>query len=33
MGGHWSLQNGVIPDGSSRRFYEMSLFPLSLGQP
>ena len=33
MGGHWKLQNGVIPDGSSRRFHEISLFPLPLGQP
>ena len=33
MGGHWILPTGVIPDGPLRRFYEMSLFPLPLGQP
>ena len=31
MGGHWRLQNGVIPNGPSRRFHEIYLFPLPLG--
>src|SRR6218665_3936517 len=31
MGSHWRLQNGVIPYWPSRRFYEISLFPLPQG--
>ena len=33
IGGLQRLQNGVIPDGPSRRFHKISLFPLLLGQP
>src|SRR6218665_3517409 len=32
MGGHRIPQNGVIPYGPSRRFHEISLFPLPQGQ-
>src|SRR6218665_2769591 len=31
IGGHRILQNGVIPYGPSRLFYEISLFPLPQG--
>ena len=31
MRGHWRLQNGVIPNGPSRRFHEIYLLPLPLG--
>src|SRR6218665_73356 len=31
-GGHRRLQNGVIPYRPSRRFHEISLFPLPQGQ-
>jgi len=32
MGGHRRLQSGGIPRGPSRRFHEISLFPLPQGQ-